>query len=175
MLKLVKPSTKYKTSFLKAIREFHREKRNLDIKPKQSQKEFSVFIKKLRDQEKGINLLKGYVPASVYWLVDGSKFIGRVSVRHKLTKQLRKEGGHVGYEIRPSERRKGYGTKSLKLVLPKTRKLGVKKILVTCDEDNIGSRKIIESNGGVLENKIKAQSGKNKLRYWIDIKDFHNA
>lgn len=169
MLRLVKPSIKYKNSFLRAISEFQKEGLNGDIKSKQSAKEFADFARGLRDQEKGINLPKGYVPASVYWLVDNEKFIGRISIRHKLTKFLRQEGGHIGYEIRPSARKKGYGKKMLALALQKAKGLGIKKFLITCDECNIGSKKIIESNGGIFENKKKAKSGKMKLRYWIKI------
>jgi len=169
MIKLIRPFIKYRQSFLEAVREYHREGRNKDIESRQSPKQFAEFVKKLRDQEKGINLPKGYVPASIYWLVNGNKFIGRVSLRHRLTEKLRKEGGHIGYEIRPSERRKGYGKKILRLALQKTSRLSIKKALVTCDDNNIGSWKIIEANGGILQNKIR-QEKKLVRRYWIMIK-----
>lgn len=169
MIRLTKPSIKYRQSFLEATREAHKEGRNKNIDSKQSPKQFAEFVKKLRSQEKDIDLPKGYVPATIYWLVDNEKFIGRVSVRHRLIEKLRKEGGHIGYEIRPSERNRGYGKKILKMALRKTLRLGIKKALVTCDDDNIGSWKIIEANGGILQDKIQV---KNKLvrRYWIKIK-----
>ena len=171
MIRLVKPSIKYRASFLEAQKEFEKEGRGEEAFKKLNN-DFPAFIKMLRNQEKGKDLPKGYVPASVYWLVDGSKFIGKVSIRHKLTPVLRNYGGHIGYEIRPSERKKGYGTKILALSLEESKKLGLKKILITCNETNIGSKKIIEKNGGIFKNKIKADSvdkGRITLRYWINI------
>jgi len=172
MIRLVKPNIKYKKSFLEAQEEFKKEDRQED-KLKKLDDNFLAYIKLLKNQEKGKDLPNGYVPASVYWLIDGNKFIGKVSIRHKLTESLKKWGGHIGYEIRPSERRKGYGVKILALSLKKAKQLGFKKVLVTCNEDNIGSKKIIEKNGGIFENKIKVSSGKDlgkiKVRYWINI------
>lgn len=170
MIKLIKPSIKYRQSFLKAAIEFHKEGRNKDIDSNQSSKQFAEFVRKLKNQGRGIDLPKGYVSASIYWLVNNGKFIGRFSVRHRLsTEKLRKEDGHIGYEIRPSERRKGYGKKILELALKKASSIGIKKALITCDNNNIGSRKIIEANGGILQKKIKIKS--NLIRhYWIIIK-----
>ncbi len=169
MIKLIRPSIKYRQSFLEAVREYQKEGRNKDIESRQSLKQFAEFVEKLRNQEKDIGLPKGYVPASIYWLVDRNKFMGRVSVRHRLTEKLRKEGGHIGYEIRPSERRKSYGKMILRLALQKTSRLGIKKALVTCDNDNIGSWKIIVGNGGVRQTRIR-QKKKLVRRYWIKIK-----
>ncbi len=170
MIRLVLPNKKYKKSFLRALYELERanEKRD-DLNLKKISKDFAGFTKKLRNRAKGLFLPKGYVPDSIFWLVDGENFIGQVSVRHKLIPPLKREGGHIGYWIRPSKRRKGYGYKILKLALSKAHKLGINKVLVTCKEDNKGSKKIIENNRGVFENKIKLQSGKNELRYWIKI------
>ena len=78
--------------------------------------------------------------------------------------------GHIGYEIRPSKRRQGYDTKILRLGLEKARELDLHRVLVTCDEDNIGSKKIIEHNGGMFENAIEIEGDTvKKLRYWIVI------
>ena len=80
-------------------------------------------------------------------------------------------GGHIGYAVVPRERRKGYGTEMLRLGLEKAKKLGIKKALVTSDETNIGSKKIIEKNGGVLENQVpNPETGIDKFRYWIEVK-----
>jgi predicted acetyltransferase len=146
----------------------------LDLDYKKLSNDFDTFVQGLLDQEKGVNLPKGYVPATVLWLVDtkNNQYLGRISIRHSLTKKLMTLGGHIGYEINPLYRRKGYGKLQLKLALPVVKKLGVKKALITCDEDNIGSKKIIESCGGVFESKFN--EGKNKpkkLRYWINIKN----
>ena len=168
MIRLVKPTAKYKKSFISAIKEFHREeKKDTDIK--KLERDFAGFIKKMRDFERGRNLPKGYVPSSYYWLVDNFEFIGETTIRHRLSKALLKEGGHVGYGIRPTKRKMGYGTKILTLALKKAKKLGIKKTLVTCNDDNIGSWKVIEANGGILQDKIR-HKGKLKRRYWIIIK-----
>ncbi len=166
MLRLIKPTAKYKKSFIEAMKEFHREEIKNDTDIKKLENNFVEFVKKMRDYEKGKNLPKGYVPASYYWLVDNLEFIGETTIRHRLTEALKKEGGHIGYGIRPTKRKRGYGTKILALALQKAKKLGIKKVLITCDDDNIGSWKIIEANGGILQDKIRYK-GKLKRRYWI--------
>jgi len=89
--------------------------------------------------------------------------------RFWLTPELKREGGHVGYDVRPSMRRRGYGTAVLRLVLPLVRQHGIQRVRITCDADNIGSIKIIERNGGVLAGEeISPASGKLVRQYWID-------
>lgn len=172
MVRFVFPSTKYKKSFLAAAEEFKKENNlyvlSIEMPIDEIKKNFSAYIKRIRNLSKGIGLVKGYVPETIYWLVDGKKFIGRASIRHRLTKHLRLIGGHIGYEVRPTERKKGYGKKILELALPKARKLGIKKVLVTCDATNTASRKIIEHCGGVLKDSRSQGKGKpKKLRFWI--------
>src|SRR3989338_7171193 len=104
----------------------------------------------------------------MYWLIDNDEVIGRVQIRHVLNDYLLNYGGHIGYYIKPSKRRMGYGRKILKLSLIEAKKIGLKKVLLTCDEGNIGSQKIIESYGGVLKNIIKQTSDKPLTRrYWV--------
>lgn len=166
MIRLVKPAAKYKKSFLKGTKEFHREGRKKYRDAKNF--DYDAFVKKMRDYEKGRNMPKGYVSSSYYWLVDDKEFLGETTIRHKLTKDLLKFGGHIGYGIRPTKRKRGYGIKILALGLKKAKKLGIRKALVTCDDNNIGSWKIIEANGGILQNKIKYK-GRLIRRYWIKI------
>ena len=166
MFRLVKPTTKYKKGFLKGTREFHREGRKKYRDAKNF--DYDVFVKKMRDYEKGRNMPKGYVASSYYWLVNNYGFLGETTIRHRLSKELLKSGGHIGYGIRPTKRKRGYGKKILALGLKKAKKMGIKKALVTCNDDNIGSWKIIEANGGILQNKIKYK-GKWIRRYWIVI------
>ena len=142
----------------------------MNINIPEVEKDFDKYLEKLANEEKGIGLKEGYVPATTLWLVNNEKFIGRVSIRHKLNDALMEYGGHIGYAIRPSERNKGYGTKILELALPLAKKLGISKALITCDDDNPGSIKIIEKNGGVLENTSVSPEGKLKRRYWIENK-----
>ena len=104
------------------------------------------------------------MPFSVFWLIEGDAFIGEANVRHELIK----EGGHVGYGIRPSRQRQGYGKLILALALEECRRLGLARVLVTCLEDNLASARIIEANGGELENVIDDPAGRGPLRrYWI--------
>ena len=135
----------------------------------QAQGNIAAYIKRLKDFSQGIGLAEDVVPESTYWLVrDETVFVGFSRLRHRLVPALEHHGGHVGYAIRPSERRKGYGTRILALTLDKAREMGLDRLLVTCDTDNLASVRVIEANGGVLENQvISNRSGKMISRYWI--------
>lgn len=104
----------------------------------------------------------GHVPSTTLWYVEGADYLGRLAIRHRLTEFLLEEGGHIGYDVRPTARRKGYATAMLREALPIARELGIRQALVTCDVDNVASRKVIESAGGVLEDERKG-----KLRFWV--------
>lgn len=108
----------------------------------------------------------GYVEASLYFLMDGKRILGAIDIRHSLNDYLIGVGGHIGYGVRPSERRKGYAFLMLSLALPIARKLGLKKILITCNKSNPASEKTILKNGGILENEIE-DGDEIVLRYWI--------
>jgi predicted acetyltransferase len=103
-----------------------------------------------------------FVPATTYWWTDESTFLGRINLRHRLNQHLSEIGGHIGYDVRPTARRQGHATAMLTAVLPHAAALGIDKALVTCDNDNTASRKVIEANGGVLEDERDG-----KLRYWV--------
>ena len=108
----------------------------------------------------------GYVSAHTFFaLVDG-KIVGIVNARHNLNDYLLNYGGHIGYSVRKSERNKGYAKSMLKYACSFLFSLGLDKILVTCDHENIASKKTIESCGGVLENIVKKDNSYT-LRYWI--------
>ena len=113
----------------------------------------------------------GLVPDSVFFCLDLDRdaFVGAVNIRHYLNDDLFQFGGHIGDGIRPSERRKGYATSMVRLALEECRKLGIPKVLMTCDRDNIGSAKSIMNNGGVLENEVINEDGVWEQRYWIDL------
>ncbi|WP_332840336.1 GNAT family N-acetyltransferase [Streptomyces alfalfae] len=103
------------------------------------------------------------VPVTSLWYVDGSDYVGRIAVRHTIaTRFLREYGGHIGYDVRPTARRRGHATDMLRACLPYAADLGLESVLVTCDTDNTGSRKVIEAAGGTFEDE---RGG--KLRYWI--------
>lgn len=94
--------------------------------------------------------------------VDGAEYLGRLAIRHRLTPRLLEGGGHIGYDVRPSARRRGHATAMLRAALPIAAGLGIDRALVTCNADNVGSRKVIEACGGEFE----GQRGV-KLRFWI--------
>jgi predicted acetyltransferase len=105
---------------------------------------------------------KGWVPATTLWWVEGEAYLARIAIRHELTPSLLEQGGHIGYDVRPSARRHGHATAMLRAALPVAHRLGISSALVTCDHDNIGSRKVIEACGGLFEDRRA-----DKLRYWV--------
>lgn len=115
---------------------------------------FSRFIEFLRDRvdmKPGRGLPPGRVPMTTYWLYDGRKPVAMSKLRHRLNESLLRVGGHIGYCVRPTERRKGYGTRLLALTLVAAREVGIAPVLLTCHEDNVASRLIIERNNGILD------------------------
>lgn len=135
---------------------------------------YDEWLDKINNEKEGINLPPGRVPSSLYLLMDKDRVIGSVSIRHTLegSKFLSTYGGHIGYGIRPSERRKGYGTLALRLALEKCLELGLDNVMVSCKEDNIGSAKIIENNMGTLSKiEYSPEEGCNLKIYWINVKE----
>lgn len=175
MIRLVRPAVKYQKSYFQALRGYDRRNqvprdlRVLSMKTGDAMADFPRFVRRIRGFSRGAKMIPGFVPESRFWLVDGNKYIGCISIRHSLTPLLRREMGHIGYEVRHSERRKGYGTLMLGLALKKARRIGLAKVLVTCDTGNTGSRKVIEANGGKLAGKVKSVGKGSKFRYWIGV------
>ncbi len=169
MLFLAEPSLTYKDSFIAGTRELQAEGLELSINLDKISKDFEAFLHSLKES-KHVKTSSNRVPMSDFWLINGNEYVGRLSLRHELNEALLVWGGHIGYQIRPSKRRRGYGKEILRLGLVKAKELGLSRVLVTCDEDNTGSRKIIEYNGGKLENIIEVGDlPVRKMRYWIDI------
>jgi predicted acetyltransferase len=134
---------------------------------------FRRYLEVLAEQDQGINLLSAlHVPETFLFAFAGRRIVGRTSIRHALNESLERVGGHIGYVVVPEFRRQGYATAMLHLSLQIAREKcnGVPRVLVTCDDDNAGSIRTIEKNGGVLENVISGQGlDKPKRRYWIDL------
>jgi predicted acetyltransferase len=167
-MQLIEPSTAYFESYRAALKEF--EDRNITgfwslFGPPDHAERYVSTIRKYR--HKG-GLPEGLVPASVFWLIDENEFVGHVSIRHTLNAALQRRGGHIGYAIRPSRARRGYGSRILELALPHARALGIRRALLKCDKNNLASRRIIEKNGGVLADEIEVDA-KPTLRFWIDL------
>lgn len=170
-LKLVKPNIKYKAQ----IEDVKKEIEKINQSDDDGKWYFKIenledFIEQKLKAEHPKNLPKGRVPESTFWMIDEKDlYIGRIAVKHSLTKNLEKFGGHIAYDIRPSKRQKGYASKMLTLGLTEAHKLGLNKVLITCYKDNIASQKVIKKAGGYdqQENLVK---GRWVLRYWVKTK-----
>ena len=141
-------------------------------------------LKRFDDPEKWIercdrfkdpkNVPEGRVPATQYIFVreEDDKIVGMLQIRHFLNDYLGKFGGHIGYSVAPSERRKGYATQMLKTALPECKELGIDQVLITCIENNVGSRRTILANGGIYESTVFEPDENAFLeRYWISLSD----
>ncbi|WP_026257930.1 GNAT family N-acetyltransferase [Actinopolymorpha alba] len=176
MPKLVAPTTDVHASFLQAMTEFQAEGRGGTDDTTMVGREtreysnvwetpdgFAVYVADLRKASlEETPRPNGFVPSTTLWFVEEHTYFGRLAIRHRLTPFLLEVGGHIGYDVRPTARRRGHATAMLRGALPVAHDLGIDSALVTCDTDNVGSRKVIEACGGVLEDE---RSG--KLRYWV--------
>lgn len=166
---LVPPDPRYRASLLAAVAEFGgswvdgsgqnvHDRAGID-----DPAAFDRYVRSLRDDaDPAAPRPADRVPCTFLWMVDGDEVVGFVAIRHRLNDFLLREGGHIGYSVRPSARRRGWATRSLAEALPIARDLGIDPVLVTCDESNAGSRAVIEANGGIYED-----SRGGKRRYWI--------
>jgi len=134
---------------------------------------FRHYLEVLAEQEQGTNLPSAqHVPETFRFAFVGSRIVGRTSIRHSLNEYLEHAGGHIGYVVVPEYRRQGYATAILRVSLEIAREKckGAHRVLLTCDDDNIGSIRTIEKNGGILESVVSGQGlDKPKRRYWIDL------
>ena len=131
---------------------------------------FARYLEVLDEQERGIGLPPLHVPTTFLFAFADERVVGRASIRHFLNEILLRVNGHIGYVVVPGFRRRGYATEILRQALGVIRdRFGIERALVTCDDDNVGSIRTIEKNGGVLENVLyDAARPKPKRRYWID-------
>lgn len=172
-IKLVKLSHQYKNQLVDMLGEWARdiEINHTNHSPwmifRNDYHDFDFYLDNLEIKQE----IENHVPDSTFFCLDLDRqiFVGAVNIRHYLNESLLLGGGHIGAGIRPSERRKGYATAMIKLALEECKKLGIEKVLMTCDKDNIGSAKSIMKNGGVLENTFINQKGIEIERYWITL------
>jgi len=170
MLQLRPLRTEDEQSFKDALLEFEKESPPWQFAFDYDANEaFGDYVARVNTWTQGIGIKSGWVPNSfLVGVVDG-KIVGRVSLRHRLNAFLREYGGHIGYGVVPSERRKGYASEMLHQALVRAKELGIGRAMVTCDSDNIGSRKTIENNGGCFEKETHPERTKKPLRiYWIE-------
>jgi predicted acetyltransferase len=167
-IKLVKLSQKYKTQLSDMMEEWLSLEQHFSpyMIRRNDYRNFGYYLENLELKEEK----DGRVPDSTFFCLDVERniFVGAVNIRHYLNESLLFDGGHIGDGIRPSERRKGYATAMIGLALRECKNLGIKRVLMVCDKDNIGSAKSILNNGGVLENEIRS-NGVLQQRYWIEL------
>lgn len=167
-MQLILPEEKYCPSYAEAAREYR-----LAGITRYSFKELPTqqLLADFEDARIGRNLKPGRVPATYLWLVEGEEFLGEVSIRHALNDALLRYGGHIGYGVRHTRWNQGLGTHMLRLALLYAREqLGLQRVLLTCDDDNPASARVMEKNGGVLQDRIvNLIDGREILtrRYWI--------
>jgi predicted acetyltransferase len=168
IIKLIEPTPSLRDDFYFLAEEFSAEG---DRRYQRAIADFDRFTEQCSDEAVNPNLAPGKVPQSTFWLVrGGQRILGCSRLRHTLNAFLEEEGGHIGYDVRPSERRRGYGTLLLYLTLEKARDLGLKRVLVTADSANVASWRIIEKNGGVLHDEaISQHTGELLRKYWIEL------
>jgi predicted acetyltransferase len=130
---------------------------------------FAAFVGRLERQREGRDVPAGWVPASYFVAEVAGLIVGRVSLRHELTPLLHRVSGHIGFGVLPTQRRRGYATVMLRQALERAASLGLARVLVTCDESNVGSRRVIERCGGVYEDTYRGEDAPQGVRrYWIN-------
>lgn len=170
-LKLVFPTPEYKEKIMAYKREFIKNEDNLagtgGLKDAET---FEEWYSAICDNSKEETVRAGLVPQTTLLAIsaEDDSLIGMIDIRHRLNDNLLKLGGHIGYSVKKSERQKGYATEMLALALKECERMNLKRVLITCNKNNVASAKTMQSNGAKLENEIQ---GENRItqRYWISL------
>ena len=169
-IRLVPPAERFQESFLRGLREFRHEGLSWwvggDLET--AEQDFAAFVaRKLADSKRRTET---FVPKTHLWAVTDEQFVGRISIHHELNDALRVEGGHIGYDTVPSFRGRGVATEMLRQALPVACALGLTAVLLTCDDTNAASIRVIERNGGSLrETRALDTNRPLKRYYWITL------
>ena len=170
-MELTEPTTLYRDSYRSYVDEF--KEKNEELVPfciEFDNEPFEAFLERLRNLSNGIGVPEGFVAHSTFWLVDDENVVAVSNLRHQLTKSLKREGGHIGYSVRPSMRKRGYGRIVLERTLKMAGKIGIQDVLITCDRENTGSIGVILANGGVFDSDEYLPERNSVInRYWISI------
>lgn len=154
---LAGPTTLVRDSFLVAARDLREEGWLPGFPVEQAAADFAGYVQRVLNETHAWD-----VPISTLWYIDGATYLGTVMIRHRLTPELTRRGGHIGYHVAPRYRRRGHATAMLAAALAHCRdNLGLTSVLITCDQSNVASRRVIETNGGALENIVEGE-----CRYW---------
>ena len=173
---LVEPTAELEQSHKSFLKEF-RDRRE-PVVPwivEEPYETFAEYVEMLHRAARGIGIPEDFVPHSTHWLLDSrGEIVAIANLRHRVTERLLSYGGHLGYGVRPSARRLGYGCEVLKQTLVVAKRLGIDRVRLTCDKNNIASAKTILRNGGKLETEgYMAEHGHLVQRYWIELP--HNS
>lgn len=168
---MIDPSARLRTSFLAAVAEFrddHGEPvpwfvTDVDAQALTDVAAFAAYVARLLgERDEATARPAGFVPMTTLWWAEGDQMLGRLAIRHRLTPALEKAGGHIGYAVRPSAQRQGHATAMLAAALPLAASLGIAQALLTCDETNYASRRVIEATGGRF-----IDTAGQKRRFWV--------
>ncbi|MDQ0276226.1 putative acetyltransferase [Arthrobacter silviterrae] len=176
MLKLADPAATFHKSWIEAKTEWpdgHQDGSGIRLGDRfETTEEFEAWIERLTIPEDPAMLFSGVqVDTSRFWIVEHETYLGAIELRHVLTPFMLEAVGHIGYSIRPTARGRGIASWALKAILPHARSIGLTRVLLTFDEQNLPSARTIEKNGGVLEDVRSTEIGV-KRRYWIDLSGY---
>jgi len=167
--RLVDPSVDFRDSFVEMAHEFESEG---DTRYSHTLSNFEAYLVDRQKWATATDLPPDRVRMDDFWLVEEARVLGGCRLRHELIPSLELDGGHIGYDVRPSERRKGYGHRMLDLVLEKAVSVSLDRVLLTCEATNQASARIIERAGGIpIPNAISPNTGKEMLRFWISLSE----
>ena len=170
---LIRPSAEYGVQIMEYRQEFLDAGDSMDgCGPLRRFDNSLEYLKACKDYENPETVPENLVQATQFICVRKSdnKLVGMIQVRHRFNEYLEKYAGHIGYSIRPTERRRGYAKEMLKMALPFCKEIGLNKVLISCIDGNIGSEKTILANGGVYESTVLEPNGnKNLKRFWIEL------
>jgi predicted acetyltransferase len=168
----IAPSVEYADAFLAMLDDFDTNDPHNTEFYAPARRDFVAYVQSLRDEEAGINLPKGYVPCTHRWLLspDGA-IVGVTRLRHKIdTPFLAQHGGHIGYDVAPSKRKRGYGHLAMAVGLREARRVGLSRVLLYTGEENLPSRATIERAGGTLEEVAYSEFWKERVcKYWVSV------
>ncbi len=163
------PTIEDKEKWLVYVDEYSKENKENDFLNFTDKYNYELWLNNIIDEHNGV-VKEGRVAASVYFLMNGQTIVGHILIRHNLNAEVLKQyGGHIKCFIKPSERKKGYGSKAVSLILEKCKYLEINKVMLTSEKDNIAGNKIILKNNGVYDSEIFIKS-KNKVYniYWLN-------
>jgi predicted acetyltransferase len=174
-LRLERPNIRYQASYLSAMAEFQSDSEKSawiylgeDESHDTPAKDFASYVARLRSME--ATAPANFVRSTCYWAIYRGEVIGRIAIRHELNDFLRTIGGHIGFIVRPSFRKMGVASEMLRQLLETDRAKSIKKLLITCDEDNVASERTIVKNGGAFECIVPNGDKPKKKRFWIDLR-----